>query len=49
MRKQLLWLMYILSRDGVFLKVPNRVPRSAEKGTFKVPAKILPVMWVPNF
>ena len=35
--------MFILSRDEVFLRVPNRVTRSAEKIVFKVPAKILPV------
>ena len=27
MRKQLLWLMYILSKDERFLKKPNRVTR----------------------
>ena len=43
MRKQLLWLMFILSRDDVFIKVPNRVTRSIDKIVFKVPAKILPV------
>ena len=43
MRKQLLWLMYILSRDQVFLQVPNRVTRNALKITFKVPSKITPV------
>ena len=43
MRKQLLWLMYILSRDKQFLKVPNRVTHSAEKMVFKVPSKLLPV------
>ena len=43
MRKQLLWLMYILSRDHVFLQVPNRVTRNALKITFKVPNKITPV------
>ena len=43
MRKQLLWLMFILSRDEVFLRVPNRVTSIAEKFVFKVPAKILPL------
>ena len=43
MRKQLLWLMYILSKDIEFLKVPNRVTRNAEKVTFKVHVKITPV------
>ena len=40
MRKQLLWLMFILSRDESFLKVANRVTRNADKISFKVPAKI---------
>ena len=40
MRKQLLWLMYILSRNEDFLRVPNRVTRSVDKIVFKVPAKI---------
>ena len=40
MRKQLLWLMYILSRDEDFLRVANRVTRSVDKIVFKVPAKI---------
>ena len=43
MRKQLLWLMYILSRDNEFLKVANRVTRNAVKIMFKVPAKISPL------
>ena len=42
MKKQLLWLMYILSRDDDFLKVTNRVTRSAEKIVFKTPVKITP-------
>ena len=33
MRKQLLWLMFILSRDESFLKVANRVTRNADKIT----------------
>ena len=41
MRIQLLWLMYLLSRDETFLKVPNRVTRSIDKIVFKVPTKIL--------
>ena len=40
MRIQLLWLMYLLSRDQTFTRVPNRVTRSADKIVFKVPAKI---------
>ena len=43
MRMQLLWLMFILSRDETFFKKHNRVTRTAEKIVFKVPAKILPV------
>ena len=43
MRKQLLWLMYILSKDERFLEKPNPVTRGAEKVVFKVPAKITPV------
>ena len=43
MRMQLLWLMFILSKDESFLKVHNRVTRNAEKIVFKVPTKILPV------
>ena len=40
MRKQLLWLMYILSRDKGFHRIPNRVTRSAEKIVFKLPVEI---------
>ena len=43
MRKQLLWLMYLLSRDKSYLKVAYRVTRSADKISFKVPTKVLPV------
>ena len=43
MRKQLLWLMFILSKDEIFRGVPNRVTKGADKITFKVPNKILPV------
>ena len=43
MRMQLLWLMFILSRDETFFKKHNRVTRTAEKIVFKVPAKILPI------
>ena len=43
MRKQLLWLMYLLSRDKSFLKIANRVTRSADKICFKVPTKVSPV------
>ena len=41
-RKQLLRLMFNLSKDKEFLKVPNRVTRGAGRVTFKVPAKIFP-------
>ena len=41
MRMQLLWLMFILSRDETFLKKHNRVTWTAEKIVFNVPAKIL--------
>ena len=43
MRKQLLWLMYILSRDKAFHRIPNRVTRSARKIVFKLPNKITPI------
>ena len=43
MRIQLLWLMFLLSRDTKFLRVPNRVTRSANKIVFKVPTKVLPI------
>ena len=43
MRKQLLWLMFILSRDKAYIKVSNRVTRSADKIVFKVPSKVSPV------
>ena len=43
MRKQLLWLMFILSKDQRFLKVPNRVTRNVDRIVFKVPARITPV------
>ena len=41
-RKQLLRLMFNLSKDKEFLKVPNRVTRGAGRVTFKDPAKIFP-------
>ena len=43
MQKQLLWLMYLLSRDKSYLNVANRVTRSADKISVKVPTKVLPV------
>ena len=42
-RKQLLGLMYLLSKDASFLHVPGRITRSADKIVFKVPTKIRPV------
>ena len=35
MRKQLLWLMYILAKDPLYLRVSNRVTRSAGKIVLK--------------
>ena len=43
MQKQLLWLMYIMSRDNACIKVPTRETRAAQKVQFKVPNRILPV------
>ena len=43
MQKQLLWLMYILSRDDNYLRMAPRETRSAQKVVFKVPAKTLPI------
>ena len=43
MQKQLLWLMYIMSRDDTYLRVPPRETRGAQKIVFKVPTKILPI------
>ena len=43
MRKQLLWLMYILSRDKAFHRILMRVTRSAGKIVFKLPKKITPI------
>ena len=40
MRKQLLWLMFILSKDQRFLKVSNRVTRNVDRILFKVPSRI---------
>ena len=42
MHKQLLWLMYILSKENKYLHVPARLTRNAQKVVFKVPARILP-------
>ena len=43
MRKQLLWLMYLLSRDRNFIQVPGRFTCIADKIGFTVPCKISPV------
>ena len=43
MQKQLLWIMYIISGDDTFIRLPPRETRSALKIVFKVPVKILPV------
>ena len=40
---QLLWLMYMLSKDEAFLKVPNRITRRIDRIVFNVPNRILPV------
>ena len=43
MEKQLLGLMYMLSRDISYHHVPNRNTRRADKTTFKLPSKISPI------
>ena len=43
MHKQLLWIMFVLSRDETYLRKAPRETRSAQKLVFKVPTKILPV------
>ena len=43
MQKQLLWIMYIISRDETFIRIPPRETRIAMKIVFKTPAKITPV------
>ena len=42
MRKQLLWLMYLLSKDNKLIKTPVRETRNAVKIVFKVPSRISP-------
>ena len=42
MRKQLLWLMYLVSKEDNVLNVPVRLTRNAEKVVFKVPTRITP-------
>ena len=40
MQKQLLWLMYLLSKTEKYRKIPGRDIHSANKVNFKVPTKI---------
>ena len=40
MQKQLLWLMYLLSKSEIYRKAAPRNTRSANKVNFKVPTKI---------
>ena len=40
MHKQLLWLMYLLSRHEKYIKVSARITMIANKVNFRVPAKI---------
>ena len=42
MQKQLLWLMYLLSKDANLIKTLTRETRSTSKITFKVPTRITP-------
>ena len=42
MRKQILWLMYLLSNDLELLHAPVRETRNATKIVFKVPTRISP-------
>ena len=42
MQKQLLWLMYLLSKDSNLIKTLTRETRSTSKITFKVPTRITP-------
>ena len=43
MQKQLLSLMYVLSKEPDYIKVAQRNTRSAENVVFKVPNRILPI------
>ena len=43
MQKQLLWLMYIMSRDDAYIRISPRETRAAQKVVFKVPTRILPI------
>ena len=42
MRKQLLWLMYLLSKDINLLRIPPCETRNASKSVFKLPTRITP-------
>ena len=42
MRKQLLWLMYLLSKDVNLLRATVRETRNALKIVFKVPTRMTP-------
>ena len=42
MEKQLLWLVYVLSKDKKYCRIATRETCSADKIVFKVPTKILP-------
>ena len=39
-QKQLLWLMYLVSKKEMYLKIPGRDTRRMDKVDFKVPTKI---------
>ena len=43
MQRQILWLMYLLSKERSYLHVPSRETRSTDKIQFKVSTKILPM------
>ena len=43
MRKQLLWLMYIFSKEDNLLRIAARETRNASKIVFKVPHRISPI------
>ena len=43
MQKQVLWLMYLLSKEPSYLHVPARHTRTTDKVQFKVPTKIFPI------
>ena len=42
MQKQVLWLMFLLSKEPVYLHIPVRHTRGADKIQFKVPTRIQP-------